>query len=50
MFPIRGPKRPREHSPNLYVFSAGHTARRARPEGARELSPGFTLGNSPHPN
>ena len=25
----------------LYVFSAGHTA---RPEGARKLSPGFTLG------
>jgi hypothetical protein len=29
------------------VFSADHTARRARPEGARKLSPGFTLGELP---
>src|ERR1700722_887251 len=28
----------------LFVFSARHTARKARPEGARKLSPGFTLG------
>jgi hypothetical protein len=28
----------------LYVFSLLHVARRARPEGARKLSPGFTLG------
>src|ERR1700722_15474868 len=28
----------------MCVFSAGHMARRARPEGARELSPGFTPG------
>jgi len=27
-----------------HVFSAGYMARRARPEGARKLSPGFTLG------
>jgi hypothetical protein len=30
----------------FYVFSVGYTARRFRPEGARKLSPGFTLGKS----
>jgi hypothetical protein len=31
---------------SIYVFGAGHMVRRARPEGARKLSPGFTLGKS----
>jgi len=41
---IFGPNGQESIAQGLYVFSASHTARRARPVGARELSPGFTLG------
>jgi hypothetical protein len=32
--------------PGRGLSSVSHTARRARPEGARKLSPGFTLGKA----
>jgi hypothetical protein len=41
---LLSPKGQADSSRDKYVFSAGHsTARRARPEGVRKLSPGFTL-------
>ena len=46
-FPIRGPKPPRQQPQGLPWVSS--LARRARPEGPGEHSPGFTLGNSPPP-